>query len=219
MFFLKVKVAYGKNFSSIPNNFAIHQNNRRQGITMKRFLLINLRPESVRYKYDVKLFCRNAGRTYMHIGSFTVNFGFLRSFFRMVYNRGRISCEALFFNLQNFIIIFWCNKIQILNHKKCCFVVAIADLSACHPIASDAKCWIMHTLFIVISTVLRIWKNLLLLGSFSDPMPLRISSNSCPLNLLLFWNHQVEIIFVKRVLSEEVTTWPECKLNPGWSWK
>ena len=39
------------------------------------------------------------------------------------------------------------------------------------------------------------------LGVFVDPMFLCISSNSCPLNLLLVQSHQAEIIIVKRLIQ------------------
>ena len=39
------------------------------------------------------------------------------------------------------------------------------------------------------------------LGVSDDPMFLWISSNSCPLNLLLVRSHQAEIIFVKRLIQ------------------
>ena len=39
------------------------------------------------------------------------------------------------------------------------------------------------------------------LGVFDDPMFLWISSNSCPLNLLLVQSHQAEIIIVKHLIQ------------------
>ena len=39
------------------------------------------------------------------------------------------------------------------------------------------------------------------LGDSDDPMFLWISSNSCPLNLLLVRSHQAEIIIVKRLIQ------------------
>ena len=39
------------------------------------------------------------------------------------------------------------------------------------------------------------------LGVSDDPMLLWISSNSCPLNLLVVRSHQVEIIIVKRLIQ------------------
>ena len=39
------------------------------------------------------------------------------------------------------------------------------------------------------------------LGVSADPMFLWISSNSCPLNLLLVRSHQAEIITVKRLIQ------------------
>ena len=39
------------------------------------------------------------------------------------------------------------------------------------------------------------------LGVSDDPMFLWISSNSCPLNLLLVRNHQAEIIIIKRLIQ------------------
>ena len=39
------------------------------------------------------------------------------------------------------------------------------------------------------------------LGVSDDPMFVWISSNSCPLNLLLVRSHQVEIIIVKRLIQ------------------
>ena len=40
------------------------------------------------------------------------------------------------------------------------------------------------------------------LGVSDDQMLLRISSNSCPLNLLLVRSHQAEIIIIKRLTQE-----------------
>ena len=40
------------------------------------------------------------------------------------------------------------------------------------------------------------------LGVSDDPVFLWISSNSCPLNLLLVQSHQAEIIIVKRLIQE-----------------
>ena len=54
------------------------------------------------------------------------------------------------------------------------------------------------------------------LGVSDDPMFLWISSNSCPLNLLLVRSHQAEIIILKHLFQGH-NTWLGCRLNPDHS--
>ena len=75
-----------------------------------------------------------------------------------------------------------------------------AYLSSCHRTASDAKLLDdPHTFhyqdYFVIGGIRTC------LGVSNDPMFLWISSNSCPLNLLLVRSHQAEIIIVKRLIQ------------------
>ena len=75
-----------------------------------------------------------------------------------------------------------------------------AYLSSCHRTASDANLLDdPHTFhyqdYFVIGGIRTC------LGVSDDPMFLWISSNSCPLNLLLVRSHQAEIIIVKRLIQ------------------
>ena len=54
-------------------------------------------------------------------------------------------------------------------------------------------------------------------GVFHYPMLPWISSNSCPLNLLLVRSHQPEIIIVKGLIQGRNYKWPGCWLNPDHS--
>ena len=72
-----------------------------------------------------------------------------------------------------------------------------AYLSSCHRTASDANCWTTRTLFIAVTTS---WLEESA-PPWEFPMFLWISSNSCPLNLLLVRSHQAEIIIVKRLIQ------------------
>ena len=81
--------------------------------------------------------------------------------------------------------------------KGCC---CSAYLSSCHRTASDANLLDdPHTFhyndYFVIGGIRTC------LGVSDDPMLLWISSNSCPLNLLLVRSHQAEIIIVKRLIQ------------------
>ena len=81
-----------------------------------------------------------------------------------------------------------------------CFCCCSAYLSSCHRTASDAnllddpRTFHYNDYFVIggIRTCL---------GVSDDPMFLWISSNSCPLNLLLVRSHQAEIIIVKRLIQ------------------
>ena len=75
--------------------------------------------------------------------------------------------------------------------------------------------WAIHTLFYYIDYFV-IGGIRTCLGVSDDPMFLWISSNSCPLNLLLVRSHQAEIIIVKRLIQGRnyVTG---CGLNPDHS--
>ena len=82
----------------------------------------------------------------------------------------------------------------------CCCCCCSAYLSSCHRKASDANLLDdPHTFhyqdYFVIGGIRTC------LGVSDDPMFLWISSNSCPLNLLLVRSHQAEIIIVKRLIQ------------------
>ena len=89
-----------------------------------------------------------------------------------------------------------------LQTKQCdCCCCCSAYLSSCHQTASDANLlddphtFHYNDYFVIggIRTCLEV---------SDDPMLLWISSNSCPLNLLLVRSHQTEIIIVKRLIQE-----------------
>ena len=87
-----------------------------------------------------------------------------------------------------------------LKLNTCCCCCCSAYLSSCHRTASDAKLLDdPHTFhfqdYFVIGGIRTS------LGVSDDPMFLWISSNSCPLNLLLVRSHQAEIIIVKRLIQ------------------
>ena len=87
------------------------------------------------------------------------------------------------------------NTILTRVQCNCC---CSAYLSSCHRTASDANLLnnphIFHyNDYFVIGGIRTC------LGVSDDPMFLRISSNSCPLNLLLVRSHLAEIIIVKRL--------------------
>ena len=87
----------------------------------------------------------------------------------------------------------------MMNHYCCCCCCG-AYLSSCHRTASDANLLDdPHTFhyqdYFVIGRIRTC------LGVSDDPMFLWISSNSCPLNLLLVRSHQAEIIIVKRLIQ------------------
>ena len=87
-----------------------------------------------------------------------------------------------------------------LNIKSNCCCCCGAYLSSCHRTASDAKLLDdPHTFY---------YQNYFVIGGIrtclgvsNDPIFLWISSNSCPLNLLLVRSHQAEIIIVKRLIQ------------------
>ena len=94
-----------------------------------------------------------------------------------------------------------CKSFVWLGHHNatiCCCCCCSAYLSSCHRTASDANLLDdPHTFhyqdYFVIGGIRTC------LGISDDPMFLWISSNSCPLNLLLVRSHQAEIIIVKRL--------------------
>ena len=86
-------------------------------------------------------------------------------------------------------------KVQTFIHYICC---CSAYLSSCHQTASDTNLLddpltFHYNDYFVIGGICTC------LGVFDDPMFLWISSNSCPLNLLLVRSHQAEIIIIKRL--------------------
>ena len=86
------------------------------------------------------------------------------------------------------------------NDDCCCCCCCSAYLSSCHRTASDANLLddphtFHHQDYFVIGGIRTC------LGVSDDPMFLWISSNSCPLNLLLVRSHQAEIIIVKRLIQ------------------
>ena len=86
-----------------------------------------------------------------------------------------------------------------LNYCICCCCCG-AYLSSCHRTASDANLLDdPHTFhyqdYFVIGGIRTCS------GVSDDPMFVWISSNSCPLNLLLVRSHQAEIIIVKRLIQ------------------
>ena len=98
-----------------------------------------------------------------------------------------------------------CDAIQKWHHFSkicwcCCCCCCGAYLSSCHRTASDANLLDdPHTFhyqdYFVIGGIRTC------LGVSDDPMFLWISSNSCPLNLLLVRSHRAEIIIVKRLIQ------------------
>ena len=87
-------------------------------------------------------------------------------------------------------------SIFLLSASCCCRAYS----SSCHRTASDANLLDdPHTFhyqdYFVIGGIHTC------LGVSDDPMFLWISSNSCPLNLLLVRSHQAEIIIVKRLIQ------------------
>ena len=88
--------------------------------------------------------------------------------------------------------------ITVYSPGCCC---CSAYLSSCHRTASDANLlYDPHTFHY--KDYFAIGGIRTCLGVSDDPMFLWISSNSCPLNLLLVRSHQAEIIIVKRVIQE-----------------
>ena len=90
--------------------------------------------------------------------------------------------------------------IYITSCCCCCCCCCRAYLSSCYRTASDTnllddpRTFHYNDYFLIggIRTCL---------GVSDDPMFLWISSNSCPLTLLLFQSHQAEIIIVKRLIQ------------------
>ena len=72
-----------------------------------------------------------------------------------------------------------------------------AYLSSCQETASNAKYWTIRVLFIAMATS---WLEESARAE-DFPMILWISSNSCPMNLLLVRSQQVEVIIVKRLIQ------------------
>ena len=85
-----------------------------------------------------------------------------------------------------------------MNPKYCCCCCR-AYLSPCHQTASDAN-WLddLHTFYCNDCFVIGGIRTCLEVSD--DSIFLWISSYSCPLNLLLVWSHQAEVIVVKRLV-------------------
>ena len=83
----------------------------------------------------------------------------------------------------------------------CCCCYCSAYLSSCHWTASDANLLDdPHSFYYQDYFVIEGIRTCL--GVSDDPTFLWISSNSCPLNLLVVRSHQAEIIVVKRLIQE-----------------
>ena len=90
---------------------------------------------------------------------------------------------------------------QSTSNCCCCcsiFNAYIQYLSSCRRTAADAKYWTICTLFIAMTTS---WLEESCLGVSNDPMLQWISSNSCPLNVLLVRSHRAEMNIVKRLIQ------------------
>ena len=97
---------------------------------------------------------------------------------------------------------------------QCC--CCSAYLSSCHRTASDANLLDdPHTFYYQDYFVIEGIRTCL--GVSDNPMFLCISSNSCPLNLLLVRSHQAKIIIVKRLIQgrNSVTRVPVESSNQG----
>ena len=95
--------------------------------------------------------------------------------------------------------VSWVQNLRTTYLAPCCCCCS-AYLSFCHHTASDANLLDdLHTFqyndYFMIRGITTC------LGVSGDPMFLWISSNSCPLNLLLIWSHQGEIIIVKHLIQ------------------
>ena len=104
-------------------------------------------------------------------------------------NKKGLCCKTNWFSIRKYVMI---------KKKGCC--CCSAYLSFCHRIASDANLLDdPHTFrcsdYFVIGGIRTC------LGVSDDPMFLWISSNSCPLNLLLVRSHQAEIIIAKHLIQ------------------
>ena len=102
--------------------------------------------------------------------------------------------------MANFFKSILCVKTGEVEVNCFCCCCCSAYLSSCHRTASDANLLDdPHTFhyqdYIVIGRIRTC------LGVSDDAMFLWISSNSCPLNLLLVRSHQAEIIIVKRLIQ------------------
>ena len=87
-------------------------------------------------------------------------------------------------------------RMAYLPYCSCCS----AYLSSCHRTESDANLLDNpHTFYCIDFFVVEGIRTCL--GVFGDPILQWISSNSCPLNLLLVRSHQAEIIIVKRFIQ------------------
>ena len=81
-----------------------------------------------------------------------------------------------------------------------CYCCCSAYLSTCHRAVSDANLLDdPHTFHYIDYFVIGGIRTCL--GVSDDPIFLWISSNSCPVNLLLVRSHQAEIIIVKRLIQ------------------
>ena len=97
---------------------------------------------------------------------------------------------------QSFIDWYQCPVTASVGCCCCCS----AYLSSCHRTVSDANLLDdLHTFYYNDYFIIGGIRNCL--GVSDDPMFLWISSNSCPLNLLLVWSHQAETIIVKRFIQ------------------
>ena len=69
--------------------------------------------------------------------------------------------------------------------------------------------------YFLLRWIFLVWRNpyTICLWVSSDPMYVWISSNSCPLNLLLVRSHQAALIIVKRFIQGRINV-TGCKLNP-----
>ena len=94
-------------------------------------------------------------------------------------------------------VIFYSN--WAINICCCCG----ACLSSCHRTASDAKYWMICTLFYFVHNDYFVLGGIrTCLGVFCDFMFLWISLNSCILNLLLVRSRQAETIIETRLIKE-----------------
>ena len=101
--------------------------------------------------------------------------------------------------------------LKVTNYSIIC-CCGSAYLSSCQRTASDANLLDdPHTFhyndYFVIGGICTC------LGVSDDPMFLWVSSNSCPLNLLLVRSHQAEVIIVKRLVQERNNV-TRVELNP-----
>ena len=134
--------------------------------------------------------CRLWLRVFEYLIKMTIKYA-KKNFAQIKVHKPRPICKLLFVAME-----IWTSRFSCSIFYSCSSCILIF----CHWSVSDAKHWVIRTVFIAVTTC--VWRNLLRFRSFQwSNVFVWISLNSLSLNFLLAQSHRAEIFIVKRFIQ------------------